>query len=99
MKNFLAIGFLAISIAATAQTFEASSNSIKVEVGQPETRSVVEKTLDASPDAITLETLGITKVPKYYALIIGVSNYQHAGPGLDNLDMPVKDAEKFANIL
>lgn len=99
MKNLLVISFVVISIAAGAQTFEASSNSIKVAVGEPESRSIAEKTLEASPDAVTLETLGITKVPKYYALIIGVSKYLYAGPGLDNLDMPVKDAEKFANIL
>lgn len=99
MKNLLGISFLAISIAAGAQSFEAASNTVKVEIAQPESRTVVEKTLDKTPDAITLETLGITKVPKYYALIIGVSKYQNAGPGLDNLDMPVKDAERFASIL
>lgn len=100
MKNLLVISFLAASICATAQTFEASSNSVKVEVGQPtEATRVVEKKLEKTPDAVTLETLGITKVPKYYALIIGVSKYQYAGAGLANLDMPVKDAEKFADIL
>ncbi len=48
---------------------------------------------------VSLEELGITKVPKYYALVIGISKYQFTGPGLANLDMPVKDAERFADVL
>lgn len=48
---------------------------------------------------ITLESLGITKLPKYHALIIGVSEYEHAGAGLPNLEMPSKDADRLYQLL
>ncbi|MBK8883055.1 MAG: caspase family protein [Bacteroidales bacterium] len=34
---------------------------------------------------------------KYYALIIGINNY--SDPGINELERPIKDAEKFYNIL
>jgi hypothetical protein len=49
--------------------------------------------------AATLESLGIYTLPKYHALLIGVSEYQYAGPGLQNLEMPVKDAEELYTML
>jgi hypothetical protein len=97
MKKLPGIFLLALAINAGAQTFEANSTPVKIVVGQTDTRVVERAIPDTEP--VTLETLGITKVPKYYALIIGVSKYMYAGAGLGDLDMPVKDAEKFANIL
>lgn len=52
-------------------------------------------TLGASPTA----SLGLSKFPKYHAVIIGVSDYKHSGPGLSDLDQPVKDADKLYSIL
>ena len=50
-------------------------------------------------EAMTLASLGITKVPRYYALIVGVSHYQFSGAGLANLEEPSKDAESIYRIL
>lgn len=74
---------------------EATSNSVSIDVrNQP---VIVAKN---EPDMeITLETLGITKLPKYYALIIGVSEYKNAGAGLPNLEMPTKDADRLYQLL
>jgi hypothetical protein len=43
--------------------------------------------------------LGVANVPTYHALIIAVSQYQNAGPGLPNLDQPVKDGEQLREVL
>jgi hypothetical protein len=88
MKTIFLILFVSTLI-VEAQTFEGTSNAVKVEV--------VNTNLAAAPT--TLESLGITKVPNYYALVIGVSEYENSGPSLQNLDMPAKDAERFADIL
>lgn len=74
-----------------AQTTEGYSNSVHVKIGMEE---------DEEEEAIpSLKELGITKVPNFYALIIGVSDYAYDGPGLSDLDMPVKDAEKLFEVL
>jgi hypothetical protein len=49
--------------------------------------------------APTYADLGISTVPTYHALIIGVSDYQYNGPGLPSLDKPAKDAEKLYQVL
>ena len=77
---------------ATSQTIEGTSNSVTVEISP-------KKTTTESDEVITLATLGITKLPIYHALIIGVSNYQNAGAKLPNLEMPAKDAERFYRVL
>ena len=77
---------------ATGQTIEGTSNSVMVEINQ-------KKVATESDEVITLATLGITKLPIYHALIIGVSNYQNAGAKLPNLEMPAKDADKFYRVL
>jgi len=76
---------------------------------QPEVKTTTSRQITSTPPSTTtttttaepasLSSLGITKVPKYYALVIGVSKYQYPSAGLANLDMPVKDAEKFADVL
>lgn len=49
----------------------------------------------------SLETLGLNEnnIPKYYALIMGVSIYQNTNKDLPNLDYPVLDAKKLADVL
>ena len=47
----------------------------------------------------TFADLGINKLPVYHALIIGVSDYKYAGPGLSSLEKPVIDAENLYNVL
>lgn len=91
MKKILFLVLVVVTFTAQSQSVEGTSNPVLVEVSPP---VVVKET-----PKITLESLGITKLPNYYALIIGVSEYQNAGAGLPNLDMPVKDAERLYNIL
>lgn len=94
MKNLLIISVcLAFSVNSQAQTIKARSNPVMVEVSQP---TVV---AEMNEEIITLEALGMKTLPRYYALIIGVSDYQYAGAGLPNLDMPAKDAERLYNLL
>ena len=71
-----------------AQEARARTEKIHVKVGGPN-----------SEEAATLADWGITKIPKYRALIIGVSEYQHASAGLRNLAEPVNDAQKLYDVL
>ena len=91
MKTTAFLISMALSGFAIGQKIEGTSNAVAVEI--------VAKATPAAEEVITLQTLGITKVPKYYALIIGVSEYQNAGPRLKSLEMPAKDAERLANLL
>ena len=81
-----------VSSQAFSQTFEGSSNAVKVTVEK-------NKTVTNEPGRLTLADLGITKIPKYHALIIGVSKYQNEGAGLASLEMPTRDAERLAQVL
>jgi hypothetical protein len=47
----------------------------------------------------TYADLGINYLPTYHALIIGISDYKYSEPGLQDLNKPVKDAEKLYNVL
>jgi hypothetical protein len=95
MKHLVGFLFVLISATSFGQTFEANSNSLAVEVGKQAT--VLPPQDD--PMIATLEDLGIKTLPKYYALIIGVSEYKYAGPRLQSLDLPAKDALKLSQIL
>lgn len=77
---------------AISQTFEGSSKPLKITVDK-------KKTAQNEATEISLADLGITKIPKYHALIIGVSNYLNEGAGLSNLPMPTKDAERLMKTL
>ncbi len=89
MKTRASIILLFAWCGAVGQTIEGNSNALTIDTSKPK----------VSEETITLKTLGITNVPKYYALIVGVSDYRNAGPKLPNLDMPAKDAEKLASLL
>lgn len=94
MKKILIILIsLAFITNVQAQTVKVRSNPVMVDVSQPQVVA------NAAETNVSLEMLGITTLPKYYALIIGVSNYLNAGPKLPNLDMPAKDAERLYNVL
>jgi len=81
------------------------SNEIKMvaenERGEITTESRTINVINASMEdrAPTYADLGISNIPTYHALIIGVSDYQYNGPGLPSLDKPVKDAEKLYQVL
>lgn len=77
---------------AICQTFEGSSKPVKVTVDR-------KKMAQNEATEISLADLGITKIPKYHALIIGVSNYLNEGSGLSSLPMPTKDAERLMKTL
>jgi hypothetical protein len=85
----LALGFAGVCY---GQSFEGASNTVDVKL-----QAVSPTTVDEM--VVTLEALGITKVPRYHALLIGVSEYKYAGPKLLNLDQPVKDATMLYQIL
>lgn len=71
-----------------AQETRARTSTIHVTIGN-----------DTVQTAATLADWGITKLPKYRALIIGVSEYQHASAGLRNLAEPVNDAQRLYDVL
>ena len=93
MKTVAFLVSMMISGVVIGQTVQGTSNTLSIQVGK------VEAPTAEVEEVINLKTLGITKVPKYHALIIGVSQYQYAGPGLPSLDMPYKDAERLATLL
>lgn len=96
MKNAIFILVLVVvGQPAFTQSFEATSKPVAVEVGAAPAPAV--PTNDAM--VVTLEAMGIKTLPRYYALIIGVSDYKYAGPKLVNLDQPTKDASKLYSIL
>lgn len=93
----LAIFAVCLTFQIKAQTLTGTTNEVIVEVGKKTTPQVTPAVV--VPTAISVADLGLTNVPPYHALIIGVSDYQFAGAGLPNLEMPVKDAEKLYSIL
>lgn len=82
---------------------EESTASGLMEAAQPITTPVTtsERDVQMSAPAIGKE-LGeeyISNLPKYKALIIGVSNYKFAGKGLESLENPTKDAKHLYQTL
>jgi len=94
-RVLLLLVVLGAAEAVVSQPIEGTSNSVIVEVN----KAVPVAAVAVSTEKLTLETLGITSIPKFHALIIGVSDYKYAGPGLPNLDEPAKDADKIYQIL
>lgn len=102
LTTFLTLALWVVFLSTAAQVLEGSTKPITVEVGtKPVVITPPAPTVSKTEEEIahTLETLGITKLPKYHALIVGVSEYQNSGAGLPNLEMPAKDAEKLYNVL
>jgi hypothetical protein len=98
-KIILLFLFCLITDITIGQILEGTSNPVMVDVSRKkETQEMIPVELE-DDEKITLQTLGITKLPRYYALIIGVSNYQNSGSMLPDLEMPAKDAEKLFNVL
>ena len=93
-KLLITFMILCCYFVSQSQVSEGTSNKVVIEIGDP-TATPAEK----REAKITLEDLGITKLPTYRALIIGVSEYAYAGPGLPNLEKPVQDAELLASVL
>jgi hypothetical protein len=98
VSGIIRIAFVILLLSMTAhvqaQKIEGTSNVLALKVGVADNEAAMQTEM-----AATLESLGIYSLPKYHALIIGVSEYQHAGPGLQNLEMPVKDAEELYTLL
>jgi len=88
----LLVSYMLCSLAAFAQNISGRSNTVSVDYTEL-SRDVVATTPS------TQVQLGVPSVPKYHALIIGVSKYEFAGAQLPNLEQPVKDAEKLKDIL
>jgi len=100
MNNFFSVGLLAVCAWGTAwcQVLEETTRAVKVSVGAP-VASAAPEPAPLPEKKITLEELGITSLPRYHALIIGVSKYQNVSAGLPNLDMPVHDAKQLSQLL
>jgi Caspase domain len=91
---------------AQEKVVEAKSKPVRVTLKVPEkvvVEDVVKPVLSASElqnmeFKILRTDMGISKVPKNHALIIGVSKYQHA-PDLNNLPNAFNDAKKLYSVL
>ena len=90
MKKFALIWILLLvfAVVTNAQEAKARTEKIHVTVGDSKVQ-----------EAATFAEWGVTKLPKYRALIIGVSEYQHASAGLRNLAEPINDAQKLYDVL
>ncbi len=87
MKRLLLLLILSVSLAQAQETVR--TEPIRLTVGTPaEDRK-----------AATLAEWGFKKLPRYHALIIGVSEYANNGPGLHDLAEPVNDAQKLYDVL
>ena len=75
----------------------ARSNPLQVDFS--ESRSLQNQQVEMVDPATVQTELRVSKQPVYHALIVGVSDYQFAGPQLTNLDNPLKDAQKLKDIL
>src|SRR6478735_6339850 len=90
MKKLAGVVVLLMTFVSESEAQEARARTEKIHV----------KVGGANPEeAVTLADWGITKIPKYRALIIGVSEYQYASAGLRNLVEPINDAQKLYDVL
>ena len=90
MKKFVLIWILLLAFAGVVNAQEAKARTEKIHVTVGDAKS---------QEAATFAEWGITKIPKYRALIIGVSEYKHPSAGLRNLAEPVNDAQKLYDVL
>ena len=72
---------------AISQEVEGTSNTIKVNLNKEEVRSPV----------VAADTKKETRVREYYALIMGVNDYED--PSITSLDEPINDATKLKELL
>jgi hypothetical protein len=77
--------------AAIAKTNSAPVNN--------ESRTIVKQETSSEESNRVNKEIGSSSFPKYYALIIGVSEYQFSNQNLVDLDKPVKDAEALMKTL
>ena len=102
MKNvttILTAFAIAIGLSSFGQALEATTQPVKISVGKKPTPTVERSVTEEKKETINLQTLGITSLPKYYALIIGISDYQYTNAQLPNLGKPVEDAQKLRDVL
>jgi Caspase domain len=64
-----------------------------------ESRTIVKQETSSEESNRVNKEIGSSSFPKYYALIIGVSEYQFSNQNLVDLDKPVKDAEALMKTL
>jgi hypothetical protein len=97
MKNTLRIIIvlaftLAINLSTYAQILTGRSNALEIDLTEKPVPAYVSSGSSNSE-------LGVSTLPRYHALIIGVSEYEFSGARLPNLDKPVQDAEQLKDIL
>ncbi|MDA0195215.1 MAG: caspase family protein [Bacteroidetes bacterium] len=99
--TLLSILLFTITITSYGQAVEGTTPAVSIKVGTQPAPVVADPVVNKAEEQsrVTLETLGITNLPKYHALIIGVSEYDNAGSEFPNLEMPAKDAEKLYELL
>jgi hypothetical protein len=88
-KASIIVLYFCINLTAWAQTTSGKSNPILVDYSQTSAEVMSKR----------VQPLGISSVPTYRALIIGISDYKYSGPKLIDLDEPVNDAESLYAIL
>jgi hypothetical protein len=86
--SFFILLVLMLPMFAICQESKARTEKIRLTVGEPKSKA-----------AITMRDLGINKVPKYHALIIGISDYKNSGPKITDLERPILDAQRLYNVL
>lgn len=94
-----------ISVQAYSNSLQISTKSLSNEVKAPNALNLETKTT-AQMETTKTETtqklareLGLGSYPKYYALLIGNSDYKRSDENLPNLRNPTNDALKFYDVL
>lgn len=102
MKKLIFVLILCLLQVITISAQVASSGKVSVLINnKPKPEVTQNKSAAIEADKNIAQPLDGTELPvvggKYYALIIGISNY--LDPQINELDKPVKDAETFYNTL
>lgn len=93
-KHLTQILFLTLlSTVVLGQDLRVRGNPVEVDFSDSRSLKSI-----ADP-ALVEQELRVTNLPVYHALIIGISDYKFSGPLLTDLNRPVKDAQKFYEIL
>lgn len=78
---------LVVKTSTFAQTRSGRSNPVNVDYATIPQETIVNR------------NLGTSSMPRYYAILIGISDYLYAGPDLPNLEEPVADVLKLKEVL
>ena len=86
MKTVLTLIFVAFACFRVQSQQALRTETIHLELGK-------------AGASMSLETLGLVRVPKQHALIVAVSEYVNSGAKLSDLEKPIQDAERLYRVL